>query len=51
SERLAHLALKYHDLPAQAFVDAIVAETQAYNPQQPFQDDVTLFVVQRKGNR
>jgi len=50
-ERLAHLALKYHDLPAQAFVDAIVAETQAYNPQQPFQDDVTLFVVQRKGNR
>ncbi len=50
-ERLAGLVLKYRDRPAQAFVDAIVAETQAYNPEQPFQDDVTLFVLQRKGGR
>lgn len=50
-ERLATLVLKYRDRPAQAFVDAIVAETQAYNPEQSFQDDVTLFVLQRKGGR
>ncbi|RJP35486.1 MAG: fused response regulator/phosphatase [Candidatus Omnitrophota bacterium] len=45
--RLEELALKYHDLKPQPFVDAIIAEVQEFIFHQSFKDDLTLFVVQR----
>jgi serine phosphatase RsbU (regulator of sigma subunit) len=47
SNRLEKLVLKYCDLPAQEFVDAIVAEVQTFRADQSFEDDVTLFVIER----
>lgn len=48
SERLQELIHKYHPLPAQAFVDAIIAEVKAFHKDESFPDDVTLFVAARR---
>ena len=46
-ERLEPLVHKYHALRPQAFVDAIITEVKQFNKDRPFQDDITLFVVER----
>jgi sigma-B regulation protein RsbU (phosphoserine phosphatase) len=45
-ERLQEAVLKYHDLPAQPFVDAIIADLKAYCGKQSLQDDITMFVLE-----
>lgn len=47
-ERLEQLVLKHKDLSAQPFVDAVIRDIREFHPDRPFQDDVTLFVMQRK---
>ena len=49
SSRLEQLVSKYHDLPPQQFVDAIINEVKAFRTDKVFEDDVTLYVVERKG--
>ncbi len=46
-ERLQQLILKYHHLPPQPFIDAIIQEVNAFMGEAPFKDDVTLMVIQR----
>lgn len=46
-ERLEEMVLKHHALPAQTFVDSVIEEANRFHPQQPFQDDVTMFVIER----
>lgn len=47
-ERLEQLVLLYHRLPPQDFVDAIVKHIKEFRSYQPFQDDVTILVMERK---
>lgn len=47
--RLEQYVLKYHNLPPQPFIEAIVGEVGNFRSDNPFLDDVTLFVIQRKG--
>ncbi|MBD3265484.1 SpoIIE family protein phosphatase, partial [bacterium] len=47
SQRLETLVHKYHHLPAQAFVDAIITEVKAFREDWPVEDDITLFVIER----
>jgi sigma-B regulation protein RsbU (phosphoserine phosphatase) len=47
--RLEESIRKYHALPPQRFVDAIIEEARTFSDPGTFQDDVTLFVVERKG--
>lgn len=46
--RLEELVFKYHELPPQPFIEAILGEIGEFQDTSPFQDDVTLFVIQRK---
>ena len=46
--RLEQYVLKYHDLPPQQFVEALIDEVSNFRSGETFQDDVTLFVIQRK---
>ncbi len=48
-ERLEKLVLRYHDLPPQEFIEAIITEIGTIQTEQPFQDDVTMLVISRKG--
>jgi len=47
-ERLKELILKYHHLPPQPFVDAIIAEAKSFNLSTTFKDDVSLLVIEGK---
>ncbi len=47
--RLEQYVLKYYDLPPQPFIEAIIGEVGNFRTDNPFLDDVTLFVIQRKG--
>ncbi|MEW6238947.1 MAG: fused response regulator/phosphatase [Candidatus Omnitrophota bacterium] len=47
-ERLEGLILKYHHLPPQPFVDAIIAEVKSFNSSATFKDDVSLLVIEGK---
>ncbi len=51
TERFESLVLKYHHLPAQEFVNALVEEIRNFHPEEPFMDDVTIFVLERKCKR
>ena len=47
-ERLEKLVLRYHELPPQEFVEAIITEIGTLQTTQPFKDDVTMLVISCK---
>ncbi len=46
-EQLRKWVVEFGHLQAQAFVDAVIEKVKNYNPELPFQDDVTMFVIHR----
>lgn len=45
--RLEAWTIEFGELPAQKFVDTIISHLKQLNPSQPFEDDVTMFVLHR----
>lgn len=46
-QQLEEWVIKYGNLPAQEFVDNMIAEVKQFNTKTPFEDDVTMFVIHR----
>jgi sigma-B regulation protein RsbU (phosphoserine phosphatase) len=49
-ERLRSLLLQHHDLPPKEFIKTIIDFAKDFRGNKPFQDDVTMLVIQRKNH-